>query len=173
MPFCSVSQRYCSSPAGLCVVSWFNLPPAAQREHLVSKTGKPQIPCSCQSKNCRPHSALRLQCEILSVGFVFFSVRYFKTYCFDWLHLLLTAFVVLSFSSGSFSFSPLLFSSPPQACSYYCEIWSDPAVPSWNFNEHWSVWLRGILQAVVVVHLFIYCWYVLLVLIPSSGAVDG
>lgn len=47
------------------------------------------------------------------MGF-FGGVRYFKTHCFDWLHLLLTALIVLSFSRGSFPSSPLLSSLHPR-----------------------------------------------------------
>lgn len=49
---------------------------------------------------------------------------------------------------------------PLQTPRYYCEIWSDLAVPSWNFDEHWSVWLHTILQAMVLFHLYTYCSYV-------------
>lgn len=132
---------------------------------LQNKT--PQRLCSLWFKNRRPRSASGLLLKILNVV-VFRGIGFFKSWCFDCAPSGFDSVysIVLVLPIHPLFAAPL--SSPLRACSYYCEIWSGPALPSWNFNEHWSAWLQGILQAVVVVHLFIYCWYVLLALIPYS-----
>lgn len=117
---------------------------------LQNKT--PQRLCTLWFKNRRPRSASRL---LNVVVFVVHGIS--KVDVLTALHLVLTAFRVLSLVLPIHPLFSAPLSSPLRACSYYCEIWSGPALPSWNFNEHWSAWLRGILQALVVVHLFIYC----------------